>query len=774
MPKSTAAVEVEVLPKNGADTVVKNFKQQLKDAKNEAQQMVITFGEFSAEALAAQKKVAELSDKMDDFNDRVKALNPDKFAKVQTVVNGVASGFAAAQGAMALFGTESEDLQKQLVKVQGAMALAQGLEGLGKIEQQFKTLAKDTLQAVIKAFSTLKGAIIATGIGALAVALGLLVTYWDDIKEALTGVSKEQQKVNNAMRDAVASEQGNIQKLQSYQKLTKDTSLTIAERKNALLELNKLGVETRDIDVSSAASLDILNSRITDNIKLITQRAKVEALQKIIAEETEKIYKEKNKTEEEQLGLYDKLIARLQSSEEYGYEVQKSFRAIDNQAKNTSQSQKLLDSATKELDSALTGLTKTNTKVEATTTEVTDAYEKQNAVIQNKLIGQINALDKAKSKELANLNLTEKEKLEIENKYANLSISAKQDAIKKEQKITGLITDPKQRLAQQTKLNQDLARLDIDAINQKATYLKGLKDIADKEYELIQRNKQAYQNAQNENADFDAQSRIAYIKERDKYLTERGKTELQIAQTELDALNKKLTATKFGSKEYIALSQQISDKETEINNKKIAETDREIAKAKELRDVKMKAASDYLTAFSTFNDAETEQAKNAFDMRMEQLKQQGYSEEQITAMRDSELQKQDERLRQSFELNKTIQVASALMNTYEGVTAALATKTELYPGQRFVEAGAALAIGLANVYKIQQMQYKSAMPTSGNSASAGGRQNGQGTMQSFAPRMSTLNTNESLTQNRKVYVTEGDITRTQRRVSNNQSISVVE
>jgi hypothetical protein len=47
-------------------------------------------------------------------------------------------------------------------------------------------------------------------------------------------------------------------------------------------------------------------------------------------------------------------------------------------------------------------------------------------------------------------------------------------------------------------------------------------------------------------------------------------------------------------------------------------------------------------------------------------------------------------------------------------------------------------------------------------------------MQSFAPRMSSLNQNESLTQNRKVYVTEGDITRTQRRVSNNKAISVVE
>jgi hypothetical protein len=778
--KSTAAVEVEVLPKGGADTVVKNFKTQLKEAKNEAQLMVITFGEFSAEALAAQKKVAELSDKMDDFNDRVKALNPDKFAKVQTVVNGVASGFAAAQGAMALFGTESEDLQKQLVKVQGAMALAQGLEGLGKVQQQFTTLAKDSIQGVIKAFSTLRGAIIATGIGALAVALGLLVTYWDEIKEALTGVSKEQTKVNNAMRDSVATEQGNIQKLQSYQKLTEDTALTIGERKNALLELNKLGIETRDIDVTSAASLQILNTRIEDNIILIQQRAKATALEKIIAEESEKIFKEKNKTVDEQLSVIDELTASTLSLKNSIFGVDyitketiKSNIAYDNTQKNVAKSQGVLDTATNEYNVLLKDLTKTNTKVEETTTEVNDAYEKQNAIIQNKLITQITALDKAKAKELANLNLTEKEKLEIENKYANLSIAAKQDAIKKEQKITGLITDPKQRLAQQTKLNQDLARLDVDVLNQKTTYFSGIKSLLDKEYELNLRNKQTYHNLQNETIDLTAQSQIDIIKLRGRYFEDRTKLELEIANVELKGLKDKLATYTVGSKEYITISQQISDKETEIHNKKISQADKEIAKAKEIRDAKMKAAADYLSAFSTFNDAESQQAQNAFDMRMEQLKQQGYSEEQITEMKDAELQKQDERLRQSFELNKVVQVASALMNTYEGVTAALAIKTELYPGQRFVEAGAALAIGLANVYKIQQMQYKSTMPTSGGSTSAG-RQNGQGTMQSFAPRMSTLNTNDALTQNRKVFVTEGDITRTQRRVSNNKAISVVE
>jgi len=274
------------------------------------------------------------------------------------------------------------------------------------------------------------------------------------------------------------------------------------------------------------------------------------------------------------------------------------------------------------------------------------------------------------------------------------------------------------------------------------------------------------------------QKEINFIKIRDKDLVDQTKTNQEIAQKELDSLKAQFNEKAKYKITDLALEQQIADKERQIHDKKIELADKEIAKAKEVRDAQIKAANDYLTALTTFNDAENEQSKNAFDMRMEQLKQQGYSEEEITNMKDAELQKQDDRMRQSFELNKVAQIASALMNTYLGVTSALAIlpTQQLYPGQRFVEAGAALAMGLANVYKIQQTQYKSAMPTGGaaGGGSAGSRQNGQGQMQSFAPRMSTLNTNESLTQNRKVFVTEGDITRTQRRVSNNQAISVVE
>ena len=50
--------------------------------------------------------------------------------KLGSALNGATSGFAATQGAMALFGGESEALEKSLLKVQGALAIQQGVQGL--------------------------------------------------------------------------------------------------------------------------------------------------------------------------------------------------------------------------------------------------------------------------------------------------------------------------------------------------------------------------------------------------------------------------------------------------------------------------------------------------------------------------------------------------------------------------------------------------------------------------------------------------------------------
>jgi hypothetical protein len=61
--------------------------------------------------------------------------------------------------------------------------------------------------------------------------------------------------------------------------------------------------------------------------------------------------------------------------------------------------------------------------------------------------------------------------------------------------------------------------------------------------------------------------------------------------------------------------------------------------------------------------------------------------------------------RKQFKVAKAFNLAAALTNTYLAVTSALATSKELFPGQRFIEAGIAGTTGLAQVAKIASTQF---------------------------------------------------------------------
>ena len=181
MATTTVAINLEAKTK-GTDSV-KTLKTQIREATQEAVLLAQKFGEFSPEATAAAQKVAKLKDTMGDFQQRVASLNPDKFAAIGKVVSGMAGGISAAQGAMALFGSESEDVQKALLKVQGAMAFAQGMDQLMNMENTLGGIANMIKTNVVAAFTTLKGAIIATGIGALAILIGVVVNNFEAISD---------------------------------------------------------------------------------------------------------------------------------------------------------------------------------------------------------------------------------------------------------------------------------------------------------------------------------------------------------------------------------------------------------------------------------------------------------------------------------------------------------------------------------------------------------------------------------------------------------------
>ena len=172
-----------------------NLKSKLKEANLELVAMQDQFGATSQQAINAARKVADLKDRIEDARETADLFDPGKkFQAFVTLGSQIAAGFSAVQGAMALVGAESEDVQKALLKVQGAMALAQGLSQLkdfGKSWQQMKIFINSATQGL----NGFKKALISSGIGLLVVSVGLLVAYWEDIKRLVTGVSKEQEKL---------------------------------------------------------------------------------------------------------------------------------------------------------------------------------------------------------------------------------------------------------------------------------------------------------------------------------------------------------------------------------------------------------------------------------------------------------------------------------------------------------------------------------------------------------------------------------------------------
>lgn len=138
-------------------------------------------------------------------------------SKLGGALQGVTSTFAGVQGAMALTGSQSEQLEEALLKVQGAMALAEGVRGIREGVTSFKALGTSAKAAL----SGIRTGIAATGIGLLLVALGGIVAYWDDIKAAVNGVSAEQESLNAKVQTNLDAEQAKLDTIGSQDNILK-------------------------------------------------------------------------------------------------------------------------------------------------------------------------------------------------------------------------------------------------------------------------------------------------------------------------------------------------------------------------------------------------------------------------------------------------------------------------------------------------------------------------------------------------------------------------
>jgi hypothetical protein len=234
---------------------VGNIKKELRAATVELIAMQEKFGKTSEQAINAAKKVANLKDTIQDAKEQADLFDPgNKFKAFSNAATQVAAGFSAVQGAMALVGVESEDVQKSLLKVQGALALSQGLSQLkdfGKSWDELKIFVANATQGM----SNFRKALVATGIGLFVASIATLIAYWDDLKDAIMGT--------NDITKAYAESQKEVTKVVG------DTKTKLNEVKTAL-ELAKDGV------ISKEQALNTYNKELGDTFGKATSVAMAE------------------------------------------------------------------------------------------------------------------------------------------------------------------------------------------------------------------------------------------------------------------------------------------------------------------------------------------------------------------------------------------------------------------------------------------------------------------------------------------------------------------
>jgi len=173
---------------------VKSLKAELRAVTNELGNL-----EQGSEAfIKAAQKAGELKDRIGDIKATVNAFNPEaKFQALAGAVGIAANGFSAMQGAMALMGSENEDLNKTIAQTQGAIALATGLNGLLGMKDAFVLLRTTS----IATFASMKASIMATGLGGLIIAIAAVVTAFYAMATASEASSKRQIAAINDTQD---------------------------------------------------------------------------------------------------------------------------------------------------------------------------------------------------------------------------------------------------------------------------------------------------------------------------------------------------------------------------------------------------------------------------------------------------------------------------------------------------------------------------------------------------------------------------------------------
>jgi hypothetical protein len=286
---------------------VAELRQEVKLLEDEFEQATFgtdKFDRIQKELQAANAELFEFDKTLENIKDPVKTA--EAYVKMG---EGIAGGFAAAQGAAVLLNIETENVEKLQVKAQGAIAIAMGARAIAESRiislVKKSSLAQAAYTAVVGgstgALKLLKIALVSTGIGAIAVALGILVANWgnwsksisetfEKIKKFIPGLKQLQQAFNFLKKKAT--------------EVGEAMGLVADESERAAKAAREAALET----------LDVVDGQLQREIELIEARGQdaTEARRKWLNRRVELLKEALDTEDEESVKAYEEAQHKLE------------------------------------------------------------------------------------------------------------------------------------------------------------------------------------------------------------------------------------------------------------------------------------------------------------------------------------------------------------------------------------------------------------------------------------------------------------------------------
>ena len=691
----------------GSDTA----KQKLRELSNAAREAAAAGNDALSGTFA--RAAGEIKDQIGDANSAINNFSSDtrKLDVAVGAVQGLAGAFATVQGTIGLFAGENEKLQATLTKVQSSLAVLNGVQAVAQTlnkesavgaalysaQQNILSASIFKTNIALKAF---RGALIATGIGAIVVLVAALVANFEELTAILSGVGSEQKDLLKNQQKAAELSQKEVENVGATENILKAQG----KSQKDILKIKQaaLGVAIKDQEVVIATQEAQTKSQIESAKR---NKEILEGILKFISAPLTLLLKTVDavgKALGQDFGLEDKFfgsVAELvfdpKQVEEDGLKTIEESKKALTKLKN--------DYAGTQLE--IQKIDKEGSEKRQKAREEQDKKDEENRKANEER--RLNAIADEQKRELALFDFTRTEQRAAAQK-------AGQDLIAFDAETARLRGDV--LLKQEEKRKQDQEKADADLLaNKKQAYDKDLQALKDKNALEI--------------------------------LEVGGADKLKLEQLQLQVDAEKAILTQQladGILSQEAYNLRIGELEASLTAKKKTEAEQRKADAQALADFSTTTALSTLSILSTLND--TFAAKDEANAK------------------------------KAFENNKKIQIAETLIQTYVGAAAAFTQAQKnpisiIGPAYPFIQAGIAVAAGLAQVAKIKAQQFRSGGGGGGGApAPAGGGGvslpsapsafTGQGSSQVQSP----TGVRSATPPPQRVFVLETDITSTQDRV----------